>query len=364
MRVVIKLGSSMVTKKDGIDGERIRQLAAQLSTGEHKFVIVTSGAVATGMKKLGMKEKPPDVSMQQALAAVGQSTLMREYEKAFEGKKILAQVLLTNYDFSDRMRYLNVQNTLLTLIKNEIIPVINENDTVTVGDIKKLAFHDNDSLAAHVAVAVYADLLIVMTDVDGLYDKNPKLAGAKLLREVKEVTEKELRMCSGTSVVGKGGMLSKLNSAKRAMEAGVKVVVANGSAENAVLKAMNGEIGTVFIPTSKMNPKKYWIAFASEPRGRIVVNAGAEKAIVESKGSLLTVGVIGSDGKFDKGDVVEIANEKGKVIAKGITNYFSGELGKIRGMEEGEIQKLLGYEYREVVPRANMVVTNGTNGGS
>ncbi|MFH1222618.1 MAG: glutamate 5-kinase [Candidatus Micrarchaeota archaeon] len=363
MRIVVKLGSSLLTTKDGLNSERIRQFAGQLANSPHKIVIVTSGAIATGMKKLGMKQKPPDISMQQALAAVGQSSLMREYEKAFDGKKILAQVLLTNYDFSERMRYLNVQNTLLTLMKRDIIPVINENDTVTVGDIRKLAFGDNDSLATHVAIAVYADLLIIFTDVEGLYTKNPKEAGAELIRVVEQISEKEFEMCSGANVVGKGGMLSKLNSAKKATEAGIKVIIANGTVENAVEQALDGKIGTTFMPIKKINPRKYWLAFASEPKGKLFINSGAEKAVLEEKRNLLPVGIVGSEGDFKKGDVVEILNEKRNVIAKGVTNYFSAEISKIKGLDEDMVFATLGYAYREAVSRASMVLMKGEKNG-
>lgn len=361
MRIVIKFGSSLLTTKEGLDIDRIKYIADQISRLPHEFVIVTSGAVATGMKKLNVIDKPRDISVQQALAAIGQSTLMRQYEEAFSDKKMLAQVLLTNYDFSDRMRYLNVQTTLLTLIKKGIIPVINENDTVTVGDIRKIAFKDNDSLAAHVAVSVYADLLLIMTDVDGLYTKNPKEEGAELIRIVKEITDTELEMCSGTNLVGRGGMLSKLRSAKIATEAGVKVIISNGIVDDAIVKTLNGEIGTTFMPLSKMNPKKHWIAFASQSQGKLLINSGAENAILKEKRSLLPVGILGYEGDFQKGDVVEIVNEKKKVIAKGITNYFSKEIPKIMGKTEDEVFNILGYAYREAIPRASMVTVHSTH---
>jgi glutamate 5-kinase len=227
-----------------------------------------------------------------------------------------------------------------------------------------LAFRDNDSLAAHVAVSVYADLLIILTDVDGLYNKNPKDEGAELIRIVKEITDKELEMCSGFSMVGRGGMLSKLRAAKMATEAGVKVAIANGSADGAVAKVLNGELGTTFLSLGKMNPKKHWIAFASEPKGKLFINAGAEKAILTEKGSLLPIGVTDFEGHFDKGDVIEIVNANGKAIAKGITNYFSREIPKIKGCSEDEVFNALGYAYREAVPRASMyVLENGKDDG-
>jgi glutamate 5-kinase len=252
-----------------------------------------------------------------------------------------------------------VQTTLLTLLERGIIPIINENDTVTVGDIRKLAFKDNDSLAAHVAVSTYADLIIILTDVEGLYTKNPKEPDAELVKIVKEITDKELEMCSGTSQVGRGGMLSKVRAAKMATEAGVKVVVCNGTLDDPVVKALNSELGTTFLPVKKMNPKKHWIAFASEPKGKIIVNEGAEKAMVEKNSSLLPIGIVGFEGEFDKGDVVEIANEKGKLIARGITNYFSREIPKIKGKKEEDVFAALGYAYHEAVPRASMVLIKG-----
>jgi len=364
MRIVIKLGSCIITSKGGVDRERIKQIADQICRLPHDFAIVTSGAISTGMKKLGIVEKPQDVTMQQVLAAVGQTSLVNEYEMAFDHRKMVAQVLLTNYDFSDRMKYLNVQNTLLTLMRKGIVPIINENDTVTVGDIKKIAFRDNDSLSAHVAVSIYADILIIFTDVNGLYTKNPKEPGAELVKIIKEITDAEFEMCKGGNAAGRGGMVSKIRAAKMAGEVGIKVVIANGSEENAIVKVLNGEIGTTILPMHKINPKKYWIAFASTPKGKIFINEGAENAIIHEKGSLLSQGVSKSEGNFDKGDVVEILNQKGEVIAKGITNYFSTEIPRIIGLSEDEIFNSLGYAYREAVPRASMVVMDGVNGGN
>ena len=187
MRLVVKLGSSLVTAKNGIDSHLIKKIADEIcSLSEHDFVIVTSGAISTGMRKLGIKEKPRDIALHQALAAVGQGSLMRAYERIFADRKILAQVLLTNNDFCNRLQYLNIQHTLNMLISKHVVPIISENDTVTAQDIKKVAFGDNDSLAAQVAVAIDADMLIILTDVDGLYDRNPKDSQAKLIREVND----------------------------------------------------------------------------------------------------------------------------------------------------------------------------------
>jgi glutamate 5-kinase len=359
MRIVLKLGSSIINGGRGINNIFIVQLASQiLGMKEHEFAIVTSGAISTGMKKLGFDQKPKDVAMLQALAAVGQSDLMNAYENAFEDRRTLAQVLLTNHNFSDPKQFLNVRNTLNTLLGKGIIPIINENDTVTVMDIKKSAFGDNDTLSAHVAAAIDADLLIILTNVDGLFDRNPSDKAARLIRRVESVTEAELRMCDGVSALGRGGMLSKLRAAKIATEASVKVVVANGHAKDAIKSAMEEKIGTIFVPlpSPKLTEKKHWLAFASEAKGRIVVNEKAMQCAIGKNCGVAPADVVEVSGNFDKGDVIEIACREGKVLCKGVTNYFSHELEKIKGKDTDEIYRMLGYAYYEVVTSSDMAV--------
>ncbi|MEW6723151.1 MAG: glutamate 5-kinase [Candidatus Micrarchaeota archaeon] len=359
MRIVLKLGSSLLNGGTGLNTIYIDQLASQiLGMKEHQFAIVTSGAISTGMRKLGMSQKPKDVATLQALAAVGQSDLMHAYENAFEDRKLVAQVLLTNHDFAERMKYLNIRNTLNTLMSKGVVPVINENDTVTVLDIKKSAFGDNDSLAAHVAVAIDADLLIIFTNVGGLYDRNPRDKGAKLIRKVDAVTEKELGMCEGTSDLGRGGMLSKIRAAKVATEADVRVVVCSGTEKEALKKAVAGQSGTEFLPAKSpsLSERKHWLAFASEPKGRIVINENAMQCAIGKSCGISPSDVLEVSGNFDKGDVIEIACKKGKVLCKGITNYFSHELEKIKGKGTEEIYGALGFAYSEVVSGADMAV--------
>lgn len=361
MRIVLKLGSSLLNGGMGINNIFIDQLASQiLEMKDHEFAIVTSGAISTGAKKLGFNEKPRDVAMLQALAAVGQSDLMSAYENAFEDRKTLAQVLLTNHDFSERMKYLNIRNTLNALIGRGIIPIINENDTVTVMDIKKAAFGDNDTLAAHVSVAIDADLLLIFTNVDGLFDRNPKEKGARMLRKVDAITDELLGMCSGVSEAGRGGMLSKVRAARIATEASVKVVVCNGNARNALKKAIKEDLGTVFMPkaTPKLTERKHWLAFASDAKGRIVVNERAMQCAIGKNCGIVPDDVLSVSGNFDKGDVVEILSQDGAVLCKGITNYFSHELEKIKGKPTDHIYKELGFAYAEVVASADMVVTD------
>ncbi len=359
MRIVLKLGSSLLNGGNGVNSIFIDQLASQImGMAEHEFAIVTSGAISTGMKKLGISNKPHDVSMLQALAAIGQSDLMNAYENAFEERKTLAQVLLTNHDFSNRMKYLNIRNTLNTLMSHKIIPIINENDTVTVLDIKKSAFGDNDALAAHVAVAIDADLLLIFTDVDGLYDKNPAEKDARLIREVRSITDSEMEMCSGEGRLGRGGMAAKLRAAKIATEALVKVVVANGTQTDALRKAIGGEIGTVFIPAEKqeLTEGKHWLAFASEPKGRITVNESAMRCTIGKSCGIVPGDVLGVSGNFDKGDVIEVASSEGKLLCKGVTNYFSHELERVKGRDIEAICRELGFVYTEVISSADMAI--------
>lgn len=359
MRIVLKLGSSLLNGGSGVNTIYIDQLASQIiGLPGHEFAIVTSGAISTGMKKLGLNEKPKDVAMLQALAAIGQSDLMHAYENAFEERRTLAQVLLTNADFSNRMKYLNIRNTLNTLISQKVVPIINENDTVTVLDIKKSAFGDNDALAAHVAVAIDADLLLIFTDVEGLFDKNPKEPDAKLIREVKAITDEMTAMCSGMSAFGRGGMAAKLRAAKIASEASVKVIVCKGTGSDAISKAIRGESGTAFLPldTPKLSEGKHWLAFASESKGRICVNEQAMACAIGKSCGISPQNILSVSGNFDKGDVIEIASEDGRVLCKGITNYFSHELERIKGKDIEYICRELGFAYTEVVGSADMAV--------
>ncbi|MBI5228420.1 glutamate 5-kinase [Candidatus Micrarchaeota archaeon] len=360
MRIVVKIGSTLITGNQGVNHIFLQQLASKiLAQKEHSFAVVTSGAIATGMVKMGVREKPKGVVMLQALAAIGQSDLIKAYEGAFDERKILAQVLLTNHDFSDRMRYLNIRNTLNMILTKSIIPIINENDTVTVMDIKKAAFGDNDTLAAHVATAIDSDLLIILTNVEGLYDRNPEEKGAKLIRKIEQITDKELDMCNGKTALGRGGMATKLQAAKIASEAGIKVVVCNGNCPDYLNAAISEKIGTSFLPMregAKLSEKKHWIMFASEPKGKIKVNENAMKCAIGKNCGITPDGVLEVEGQFEKGAVIEVADSEGNVLCKGITNYFSFELEKIKGKNHNEIEKILGFVYEEVISGSDMVV--------
>jgi glutamate 5-kinase len=362
-RIVVKIGSNILTgKTGGLNQKRIAALSQDISEvceKGHEVVVVSSGAVAAGMKKLGLREKPKDVQLKQAAAAAGQSSLMWAYEKSFAvfGKKT-AQVLLTREDFSDRMRYLNSKNTINTLLSYGIIPVINENDTVATDEIK---FGDNDQLAALVSGLIDAERLIILSDVEGLYSSDPNTnKDAKLIGLVEKITPDLEKMAGGAgSIVGTGGMYSKVLAAKKAVSYGITVNIISGKKKglmSSLLKGINH--GTEFRPHGeKISSRKGWIAYAVKPRGSLVLDDGAVNAIIRSGKSLLPSGIIKVEGVFDIGDAVYCVDANGRRIAKGISNYSSQDIEKIKGRRTSEIESSLGYKYSdEVVHRDNLVV--------
>ncbi|MGB9715597.1 MAG: glutamate 5-kinase [Thermodesulfovibrionales bacterium] len=362
-RIVVKIGSNIVADtKDGLNTRRIYSIARDLShikESKYDVVIVSSGAIAAGMKKLGLKEKPKDVKLKQASAAIGQSSLMWAYEKCFtDFKKKVAQVLLTGDDFSDRKRYINSKNTLTTLLSYGVIPIVNENDTVATDEIK---FGDNDNLAALVANLVEAERLIILSDVDGLYTDDPKSnPEARIIERVEEITpELEKKAKGAGSIVGTGGMYSKLLAAKKALSYGVTVHIINGKKEGLLISLLSGKhTGTVFIPSKeRLSSRKGWIAYSTRAKGNIVVDEGAVKAIIYGGKSLLPSGIISIEGQFDIGDAVYCIDSKGNRIAKGLTNYSFSEIERIKGRKTSEIEKILGYKYSdEIIHRDNLVL--------
>lgn len=362
-RLVVKIGSNILSdKKEGIDTTRISSIARDIHALHEKgyeVVVVSSGAIAAGMRKLGLKEKPKDIKLKQAAAAVGQSRLMWAYERSFsEYEMKAAQVLLTRDDLSDRKRYINAKNTLLTLLTYKIIPVINENDTVAMDEIK---FGDNDYLASLVAGLVEAEQLVILSDVDGLYTEDPRQsAKAKLIECVEEITPELERKAGGTgSIVGTGGMYSKLLAAKRAMSYGIAVHIISGRKDGLLLSLIEGtQTGTMFKPRQeRLSSRKGWIAYGSRSKGNLVIDDGASKALIEGGKSLLPSGIITVEGLFDIGDAVSCVDARGHRVAKGLTNYSSSETEKIKGKKTTEIEKVLGYKYSdEVIHRDNLVV--------
>lgn len=363
-KIVIKIGSAMLTgsREDGLDEAVFSNLArgiSEIKKSGKDVVLVTSGAIASGMKKMGFKQRPTSIPEKQAIAALGQGSLMSFYEKAFTplGEKV-AQVLLTHDDLGNRQRFLNARNTLSTLLGYNIIPIINENDTVAVDEIK---FGDNDHLAALVTNLIEADLLVILTDIDGLFDKDPKKDKTAKLVPVVENVDHLAAVWAGetTSVFGTGGMASKVKAAKKAAHFGTPTIVANGRDADILKKIFScADVGTLFLPMEdRLTSKKHWIAFSARPTGRIFVDEGAKDAILKKGKSLLPSGIIKIDGVFEEGEVIHCVDQHGREFARAIVNYSSTEIENIRGLKTTEIEKILGYKYYdEVVHRDNLVI--------
>jgi len=363
-RIVIKIGSSIIASPtEGLNIKRLSAITKDVSDIADmgiEPIIVSSGAVAAGLGKLGLKEKPKDIRLKQASAAIGQSSLMWAYEQSLArfGKKV-AQVLLTRDDISDRLRYINAKNTLLTLISHKVIPVINENDPVAVDEIK---FGDNDLLAALVAGLVEADMLIILSDVDGLYTTDPRYRDAKLIKIVDKVTSEIEEMAGRTgSAIGTGGMYSKVLAAKQANSYGIPVRIISGKKEGLLKRVVKGEmVGTYFKPAViRMPSRKGWIAYGIKSKGALCLDDGAIHAITMKGKSLLPSGILRVEGEFKTGDAVSCLTRDGKKVAKGLTNYSSAEIELIKGKKTSEIEKTLGYKYSdEVIHRDNLVLLN------
>ncbi|NOZ68881.1 MAG: glutamate 5-kinase [Deferribacteres bacterium] len=361
-RLVIKIGSNIIASAEqGLNTRRLkaitRDIAGVLDRG-YEAVIVSSGAIAAGLKKLDLREKPRDIRLKQAAAAIGQSSLMWAYEQHFAGfHKKVAQILLTRDDISNRGRYINAKNTLFTLLGCGVIPLINENDPVAVDEIK---FGDNDMLAALAAGLVEADMLIILSDVDGLYTKDPRQRGARLIKTVEKITPDIEKLAGGRgSAVGTGGMYSKILAARQAVDHGIPVVIMSGRKSGLIARLLEGkEIGTYFRPRQqRLSSKKGWIAYGVRSRGAVYIDDGAVKALTTMGKSLLPSGIVRVEGSFEVGDYIRCMSKDGRKIAKGLTNYSSADLELIKGKKTSEIERILGYKYSdEVIHRDNLVV--------
>ncbi|NLO89271.1 MAG: glutamate 5-kinase [Clostridia bacterium] len=363
-RAVIKLGTSSITRENGLlDMEKMEKLVNEITTVMDRgieVILVSSGAVGAGIGRLGLEERPKTVPEKQAAAAVGQGILVHSYEKLFEKHgKIVAQILLTREDVADRNRFLNARNTFITLLGYGVIPIVNENDTVAVEEIQ---FGDNDRLSALVACLVDADLLIILSDIDGVYTHDPKLdAEAELISVIENVNGYDGIADFGGqpgSRFSTGGMVTKFQAAKIATHSGIPMVIAHAQRENVLLDILEGRpVGTLFLPSGKLHAKKKWIGFGSNTCGKIYVDRGAEKAIVENGKSLLPSGIIKAEGSFVVGDVVSVVDCKKKEIARGIVNYNAAEVEMIKGRHSDEIEEILGYRVcPEVIHRDNLTV--------
>lgn len=362
-RVVIKVGSGVVSSRaTGLLPDRIAAIARQIARevkGGREVILVSSGAVAAGVSVLGVRA-PRGIPGRQAAAAAGQSRLIWKYEKHFQAEGLrVAQVLLTQDDVAHRRRYLNARNTFAALLEYGLVPIVNENDSVVVEEIK---FGDNDTLSGLVATVVDADLLLVLSDVDGLHTGNPRTdPAARRIAEVPEVTDEIRRMARGPgSREGTGGMITKVAVAERLSQAGVPTLVVDGTAPDAITAALAGQPrGTLFGAAAPRRAKrKYWLAHAARCQGTIHLDAGAVKALRQGKRSLLPSGVTGVTGRFEMGAGVRCVGPDGAEVARGLTNYAATDIERIRGRHSSEIESILGYKaYDEVIHRDNLVVT-------
>jgi glutamate 5-kinase len=361
-RIVVKVGSNVLTEDNGLNLSAVSAISDQicrLIKQGYEVILVTSGAVASGVKKIGLSRRPDEVPKRQAAAAVGQAGLMLEYEKGFgRGGKQVAQILLTSDGLTNRKRYLNARNTINTLLSWKVVPIINENDTVMVEEIM---FGDNDNLAAMIALLMDADVLISLTDIDGLFTMDPRThAEAELIPSVSRYTQSLEEMASGIpGPLGAGGMLGKVKAAKKVTAAGIPMIIANGQAPDILIRLFAGEnCGTFFVPRKqKLASRKCWIAFTLKPEGTLWLDDGAAEAIVRRGKSLLPSGIVDVSGEFGVGASVEFRNGRRQVLGRGLVNYSSTNIRKILGLQSNQIKTRLDEKpYDEVVHRDNLVV--------
>jgi glutamate 5-kinase len=367
--IVVKVGTRVLTHDDGtLDHDRVAAIAEQivrLMADNRRVVLVSSGAVGAGIGRLGLPQRPADLARLQAVAAVGQSRLIESYNRALEAHGLhAAQILLTADDLNDRTRYLNVRNTLLALFQYGALPIINENDTVRVDELQRNV-GDNDRLAAMVTNLLRAPLLVLLSDVEGLFDCHPSYPEARVIPLVANTDaalrdfQRQAGARGATNHLSRGGMASKLEAARLAVSAGESVVIANGRRPNVLVDIMAGNtIGTLFQAQGPaVTSRKRWIGLTAQPCGRLVLDAGAQLAVEQQGRSLLAIGVRRVEGIFQKGDVVSLCRDDGQEFARGLINYGSEELRRIAGRPTEEIIRVLGHRpYDEVVHRDNLAI--------
>ena len=362
-RVVVKIGSNVLTESGGLNQKVIRAISrqtSQLMDAGVEVILVSSGAMASGIRKIGLSKRPDEIPKRQAVAAVGQAGLILAYEKSLArfGKKV-AQILLTGEDLGNRKRYLNTRNTFSTLLSWNIVPIINENDTVAVESIK---FGDNDHLSAMITLLLDADLLINLTDIEGLFDKDPRsYADACLIPAVKSIGRHIQKMAGDIpGALGTGGMSTKIKAARKVTMAGIPMVIARGDKPDILKKLFDGEShGTFFAPkTQRLSSRKCWIAFNTKRQGGLRLDPGAARAVLKGGKSLLPSGVVEVLGDFPVGASVEVISEDQKVIGTGLVNYSAADIRKIMGLKTSRIKTALGQKtYDEVIHRDNLAVT-------
>jgi len=362
-RIVVKIGSGVLTESYGLNVNVIRSISRQISgliKEGREVILVSSGAMASGIRKIGLDMRPDEVPLRQAVAAVGQAGLIQEYETGFiqYGIKV-AQILLTSDDLSNRQRYLNARNTLNALLNWNVVPIINENDTVAVEEIQ---FGDNDNLAAMITLQMDADILINLTDINGLYDKDPRSnSDAQLIETIETINQDINKLASEIpGALGTGGMLSKVKAAGKVTSAGIPMVIARGDEDDVLIKLFAGEkLGTFFIPKEKkLSSRKCWIALTLKSEGVVIIDDGAVDAIVEKGKSLLPSGIIDVEGNFKEGASIRFLDTNREELGSGLVNYSAADIRKIMGLKTTQISDTLGDKpYDEVVHRDNMVIT-------
>ncbi|HEX9777911.1 MAG TPA: glutamate 5-kinase, partial [Geopsychrobacteraceae bacterium] len=360
-RVIVKIGSGVLSDEAGLDQPMLASIASDLCDLREQgleLIVVSSGAVAAGKGQLGIVGRPRTIPQKQAAAAIGQTRIIRAYKETFLGRgQMVAQILLTRDDLSNRRRYLNARNTLTTLLEYGVTPIVNENDTVVV---EELRFGDNDNLSALVTSLIEGDLLVILSDVDGFYDSDPsENPAARLIPLVERITPQiEALAGEAKGTLGTGGMATKVKAAKRVGLAGVGTLIVNGRTPGILRRVFAGEeVGSYFLPAlSKLTAKKRWIAFSKKPRGKLLVDAGACSAVIKQGKSLLPSGIRGIEGSFERGDAVRICDAGGAEFAKGVVGYSQAELVRIIGRQCSEIEAILGYKYRdEIICRDDLV---------
>jgi glutamate 5-kinase len=362
-RIVVKVGSNVLTQDHGLNLKAMRSIARQIGhliANGLEVILVSSGAMASGLKKIGLPARPDELPKRQAVAAVGQAGLMMEYEKAFGRYNLkVAQILLTSEDLSNRKRYLNARNTLNTLLSWQVVPIVNENDTVWVEEIK---LGDNDNLAAMITLLMDADIMINLTDIEGLFDRDPRVyPDAELIAIVTRISKDTEKFAGDMpGALGTGGMISKIKAARKVNSAGVPMVIAKGDKPDILLKLFSGQKhGTLFLPQKqRLTSRKCWIAYSLKPKGIIQIDDGAVRAILKNGKSLLSSGIVAVKNDFGVGAPVEFQNQRNESLGIGLVNYSSADIEKIKGLRSNHIKQVLGHKsYDEVIHRDNLAIT-------
>ena len=362
-RAVVKVGSNVLTEENGLNLKAMRSIARQickLIDNGLEVILVSSGAMASGVRKIGLAKRPDELPKRQAVAAIGQAGLMLEYEKAFgRYRQKVAQILLTSEDLSSRKRYLNARNTLNTLLSWKVVPIVNENDTVWVEEIK---LGDNDNLAAMITLLMDADVLVNLTDIDGLYTQDPRVyPKAELITRVTRITKDTERYAGDIpGALGTGGMIAKIKAARKVNSAGVPMVIARADKPNILLKLFAGQKhGTFFVPqTQRLASRKCWIAFSLKPQGILKIDDGAANALLRNGKSLLPSGILEVADDFGVGAPVKFVDRHNEILGIGLVNYSSSEIKKIMGLKSNRIKQVLGHKsYDEVIHRDNLAIT-------